>query len=66
VRFLRGENVPVDGARGLRIPFPGSSGRCEATPKDDGMRRGAMPKDDGKVGECVFVVSPVRWIAAAV
>jgi hypothetical protein len=37
---MRGEGECVEGGRGLRIPVPGSSVRCDATPKDDG-REGA-------------------------
>jgi hypothetical protein len=34
-----GEKENVEGMRGIRIPVPGSSGRCGATPKDDGRGR---------------------------
>jgi hypothetical protein len=49
----KGENDCAEGGGGIRIPVPGSSVRCGATPKDDGRRkRGGKPKDDGKGGEC--------------
>jgi hypothetical protein len=43
------ENDCVEGVRGLRIPFPGSSVRRCTPPKDDGRtKEKASSKDDGK------------------
>jgi hypothetical protein len=41
-------------------------GSSRACPRMTGEKKKATPKDDGKVGEGVFVERNVRWIAAAV
>jgi hypothetical protein len=40
----------------IRLPVPGSSGRCDATPKDDGKEEEGLRYEE----------RIVKWIAAAV
>jgi hypothetical protein len=59
--FLRDENDCVEGMGGIRIPVPGSSVRCGATPKDGGRKEDGLGYEERSVKAKDDLLS---WIAS--